>query len=168
MRWRRRNCVGKKSDAFYKTRKEIRYTWRVKWHKLREKFLNDKHLYTNEETAYRRMTSFTKITELKNWGKLLYKLKCKWDKHVEENGASFGRGGAETLHYITLHYITYTSTLFYRITLQNRRNSKWYILVFSNKYSQYVPTKVWCCRSHPNKRIWNPTNKFYLTLKTLN
>jgi hypothetical protein len=55
-------------------------------------------------------------TELKNLGKLLYKLKCKWQKRVEENGARFREiwsGG-----------ITYTSTLFYRITLQNRRNSK--------------------------------------------
>ena len=72
------------------------------------------------------MTGFTKFTELKNLGILLYKLKCRWEKHVEENGARFREvwsGG-----------ITYTSTLFYRITLQNRRNSKWYILVISNKY----------------------------------
>lgn len=62
------------------------------------------------------MTGFTKFTELKNLGILLYKLKCRWEKHVEENGARFREvwsGG-----------ITYTSTLFYRITLQNRRNSK--------------------------------------------
>ena len=80
------------------------------------------------------MTSFTKFTELKNLGKLLYKLKCKWEKHVEENGARFREvwsGG-----------ITYTSTrtLFYRITLQHRINSKWYILVISNKYVTNIVT----------------------------
>jgi len=72
------------------------------------------------------MTGFKKLIELKHLGKLLYRLKCKWEKHVEENSARFREfwsGG-----------ITYTSTLFYSITLQNRRNNKWYILVVSNNY----------------------------------
>jgi len=50
------------------------------------------------------MTSFTKFTELKNLGKLLYKLKCKWEKHVEENGARFRGGGAEALHTQVLYF----------------------------------------------------------------
>ena len=65
---------------------------------MRRKILERYHLYTNEETACRRMTNFTKFTELKNLGKLLYKLKCKWEKHVEENGANFRGGGEEALH----------------------------------------------------------------------
>jgi len=50
------------------------------------------------------MTSFKNFTELKNLGKLLHKLKWKWEKHVEENGARFRGGGAEALHAQILYF----------------------------------------------------------------
>jgi hypothetical protein len=84
---------------------------------MRKQSLEQKRLYIHEETACRRMTSFTKFTELKDSGILLHKLTCKWEMHVEENGARFREGWSGG--------ITHPSTLFYRIiTLQNRRNIK--------------------------------------------
>jgi hypothetical protein len=47
-------------------------------------FYNDRWLYINEETAHKKVISFTKITELKNLGRFLYKLICKWKNHVEK------------------------------------------------------------------------------------
>ena len=43
-----------------------------------------KWLQINEETAYTKLTSNTKISELGNLGKYLYKTKRKWE-HTEEN-----------------------------------------------------------------------------------
>jgi len=38
----------------------------------------------NEETAHKKVTSCTKVTELKNLGRFLCKLICKWKNHVEK------------------------------------------------------------------------------------
>jgi hypothetical protein len=37
----------------------------------------------NNETAYKKIISCTKITELKHLGKFMYKSRCKWENQDE-------------------------------------------------------------------------------------
>jgi len=46
----------------------------------REWFCSKKWLKLNEETAHKKIISNTKILELENLGKFLYKTQCKWGK----------------------------------------------------------------------------------------
>jgi hypothetical protein len=63
-------CVAKKREIFVLLKcKETQI--------YRDKILNDKWLYINEEIAHKEIISCTTITELKNFGKLISKLKCK-------------------------------------------------------------------------------------------
>jgi hypothetical protein len=57
---------------------------------MEKQFYNDRWLYLNEKTAHKKV-SCTKITELKNLGRFLCKLICKWKNHVEKNCARFRR-----------------------------------------------------------------------------
>jgi hypothetical protein len=59
----------------------------------KEKFWNVKWLHINKETAHKKIISGTKITEVKNFIKILYKLKCKWGNPSGKNGARLRRGG---------------------------------------------------------------------------
>ena len=46
--------------------------------------MNDKWLSVNEEVAHKKIISCTKVTELKNLGKFLYKLKCRLVNQVKK------------------------------------------------------------------------------------
>jgi len=56
---------------------------------MEKQFYNDRWLYLNEETAHKKVVSCTKITELKNLGRFLCKLICKWKKSCGKNCARF-------------------------------------------------------------------------------
>ena len=66
--------------------------------------LNDKHVHINEETAHKKITSGTKITELRNVGKSLYKTKCKWENQALNTVQSFEKAGEETVLMEMLHF----------------------------------------------------------------
>lgn len=47
-----------------------------------EIFWNIKSIHMNEEISHKKISSCTKITELKNSGTFLYKLKCRWENQA--------------------------------------------------------------------------------------
>jgi hypothetical protein len=53
------------------------------------KFLNNICLHINEDTAHNKVTSYTKIIELKILSKFLYKTKYKQDNQVKKTVKSF-------------------------------------------------------------------------------
>jgi hypothetical protein len=53
---------------------------RNKW---REQFLSSKWLNINEDVAYKRKMNCTSVVELRNTGKYLYKIVCKWENKTE-------------------------------------------------------------------------------------
>jgi hypothetical protein len=54
-------------------------------------------LHINEETAHKKIISGTKITEVKNFVKILNKLKFKWGKPSGKNGARLTRSGGGSI-----------------------------------------------------------------------
>jgi hypothetical protein len=50
--------------------------------KWREQFLSRKWLRLNEWIAYKKIINCTNITELRNIGSYLYKIKCKWENKI--------------------------------------------------------------------------------------
>jgi len=68
-------------------------------------FNNDVCVHINEETAYERVINCTKIKELKNLGKLLQKLRCKWEKQVEKTTKHLDDAGDESIIKYVLQYI---------------------------------------------------------------
>jgi len=53
-------------------------------HIWQEQIWNDKRLNTNEATVCKKIISCSKIRELKNLGKFLYKSKSKWENQMEK------------------------------------------------------------------------------------
>jgi hypothetical protein len=50
--------------------------------KWREQFLSRKWLRLNEWIVYKKIINFTNITELRNIGSYLYKIKCKRENKI--------------------------------------------------------------------------------------
>ena len=51
---------------------------------MEKNFLDIKQLDTNKEVAYKKTTSCSKITELRNVDRVLYKMKCNWESQVKK------------------------------------------------------------------------------------
>jgi hypothetical protein len=47
-----------------------------------EQFLSREWLIVNEEVTYKRMINFTNAVELRDMGKYLYKIRCKWENKI--------------------------------------------------------------------------------------
>jgi hypothetical protein len=60
--------------------------------KWREQFLSRKWLLLNEGIAYKKIINCTNITELRNIGIYLYKIKCKWENKIRNLSSELGRG----------------------------------------------------------------------------
>jgi hypothetical protein len=52
--------------------------------RLREHLLSRKWQEINEEVAYNKIINCTNTVELKNLGRYLYKIKCKWENRIKE------------------------------------------------------------------------------------
>jgi hypothetical protein len=50
--------------------------------KWRERFLSRKWLIVNEEVTYKRAINCTNAVELRNIGKYLYEIRCKWENKI--------------------------------------------------------------------------------------
>jgi hypothetical protein len=58
--------------------------------KWREQFLSRKRLRLNEWVAYKKIINCTNITELRNIGSYLYKIKCKWENKIRNLSSELG------------------------------------------------------------------------------
>jgi hypothetical protein len=52
--------------------------------RLREHLLSRKRQIINDELAYKKIINCTYTIELKNLGRYLYKIKCKWENRIKE------------------------------------------------------------------------------------
>jgi hypothetical protein len=52
--------------------------------RLREHLLGRKWQIINEEVAYKKIINCTNTVELRNLGRHLYKIKCKWENIIKE------------------------------------------------------------------------------------
>jgi hypothetical protein len=52
--------------------------------RLREHLLSRKWQIINEEVAYKKIIICTNTVDLRNLGRYLYKIKCKWEKRIKE------------------------------------------------------------------------------------
>jgi hypothetical protein len=53
--------------------------------RLREHLLSRKWQIINEELAYKKIINCTNTVELRNLGRYLYKIKCKWENRIKES-----------------------------------------------------------------------------------
>jgi hypothetical protein len=67
----------------------LKFNGTLRW---QEKFWSDKWLCINEATAHKKTIIYSKITELKNEEKFLYKLNA-----IGKNGAKFKGGEEESI-----------------------------------------------------------------------
>jgi hypothetical protein len=52
--------------------------------RLREHLLSRSWQITNEELAYKKIINCTNTVELRNLGRYLYKIQCKWENRIKE------------------------------------------------------------------------------------
>jgi hypothetical protein len=60
--------------------------------KWREQILSRNVFVVNDEVAYKRIINCTNDVELRNTGKYLYKITCKWENKINNKYFEMGKG----------------------------------------------------------------------------